>query len=107
MDARRLAIAVCLALFASACGFGILTMADIDRRVMFPNYKSFYLMKGNSSGDLLIDERAAADVRSALASRGWVEAPEGEGHAAVVLHAATAVKHTYETLYAGWGGWDW
>jgi uncharacterized protein DUF4136 len=25
----------------------------------------------------------------------------------VVVHAATKTKHTYETLYDGWGGWGW
>jgi hypothetical protein len=46
-------------------------------------------------------------VKSALMSRGWAEVPEGEGRAAVVLHAATQAKHTDDTLYEGWGGWGW
>jgi hypothetical protein len=36
-----------------------------------------------------------------------MEVPEGDGQAAVVVHAATQTKHTYETLYDGWGGWGW
>jgi len=37
-----------------------------------------------------------------------MEVPAGEAQAAVVVHAATKTKHTYETLYDGWGGgWGW
>ena len=32
----------------------------------------------------------------------------GEGRAAVIAHAATKTKHSYETFYDGWGGgWRW
>jgi hypothetical protein len=36
-----------------------------------------------------------------------MEDPEGEGQAAVVVHSTTRTRHTYETLYDGWGGWGW
>jgi uncharacterized protein DUF4136 len=36
-----------------------------------------------------------------------MELPEGEGQTAVVVHAATRTKHTYDTFYDGWGGWRW
>jgi hypothetical protein len=35
------------------------------------------------------------------------KSPAGEGQATVVVHAATKTKHTYETLYDGWGGGGW
>ena len=41
---------------------------------------------------------------SALTAKGWSEAPEGQAQTAVVVHAATKTKHTYQTLYDGWGG---
>jgi hypothetical protein len=64
-------------------------------------------VKGNSSGNPLMDQRAQADVTSALMRKGWIEVPEGKGQAVVVVHATTKTKHTYDTLYDGWGGWGW
>jgi hypothetical protein len=65
-------------------------------------------MKGNSSGNPLLDQRANEDVKVALAAKGWTEAPEGQGAAVVVVHAATKTKHSYQTFYDGWGGgWRW
>jgi hypothetical protein len=96
-----------VALLTVACGYSIKTATDYDRNVSFSNYRSFSIMKGNSSGNPLMDQRAQADVVSALTSKGWTEAPEGEAQAAVVVHAATKTKHTYETLYDGWGGGGW
>jgi len=107
MNAKYLLSGVAVALLTVGCGYAIKTSTDYDRSVRFSNYHSFFIMKGNSSGNPLMDQRAQADVERALASKGWVEVPEGEGQAAVVVHAATKTKHTYETLYDGWGGWGW
>jgi hypothetical protein len=107
MNANRLIGGVAVALLAVGCGFSIKTSTDYDRSVRFPIYDSFFIIKGNSSGNSLIDERAQEDVRSALLTKAWIEVPEGMGKAAVVVHAATTTKHTYETLYEGWGGWGW
>jgi hypothetical protein len=107
MNARYLVAAGALALFSTACGYSIKTSTDYDRSVRFSNYNSFFFVKGNSSGNPLMDQRATEDVRSALNNKGWMEVPEGMGQAAVVVHAATKTKHSYETLYDGWGGWGW
>jgi hypothetical protein len=107
MKARHLVTFGAVALFTTACGYAIKTSTDYDRSVKFSNYQSFFIMKGNPSGDALMDQRAQADVKSALTSKGLIEAPEGQGQLAVVVHAATKTKHTYETLYDGWGGWGW
>jgi hypothetical protein len=91
-----------------ACGYSIKTATDYDRTVQFSDYHSFFILKGNPSGNPLMDQRATADVESALMAKGWMELPEGEGQAAVVVHAATKNKHTYDTFYDGWGrGWRW
>ena len=71
------------------------------------SYDTFFLIKGNSSGNPLHDQLAADDVHRALTSRGWVEVPPGEDRAAVVVHAASKTRHLYETFYDGWGGWRW
>jgi hypothetical protein len=107
MNGRHLITVAAVALLTVGCGYSIKTATDYDRSVQFSNYHSFFITKGNSSGSPLMDQRAQADVQRALTSKGWVEVPEGEGQAAVVVHAATKTKHTYETLYDGWGGWGW
>jgi hypothetical protein len=107
MKVRHLVSVGAVALFTVGCGYAIKTSTDYDRSVRFTNYKSFFIMKGNSSGNALMDQRAQADVKSALMAKGLMEVPEGLGQVAVVVHAATNTKHTYETLYDGWGGWGW
>ena len=105
MSVKHLVSAGTVALFTVACGYSIKTATDYDHNVSFSNYHSFFIVKGNSSGNPLLDQRAQADVKSALTSKGWMEVPEGRGQAAVIVHAATKTKHTYQTLYDGWGGW--
>jgi hypothetical protein len=107
MHTRHLVAAGALALLSAACGYSIKTSTDYDHNVKFSNYHSFFMMKGNSSGNPMLDQRAAADVKSALTSKGWMEVPEGQGETAVVVHAATKTKHTYDTFYDGWGGWGY
>jgi uncharacterized protein DUF4136 len=64
-------------------------------------------MKGNSSGDPIMDRRLISSVEGTLMEKGWLEVPEGEGQAAVIVHTATTTNHTYQTFYHGWGGWHW
>ena len=89
MNAKYLVSIGAVALFTAACGYSIKTATDYNRNVLFSNYHSFSILKGNSSGNPLMDQRATADVESALAAKGWHKVPEGQGQAAVVVHAAT------------------
>jgi hypothetical protein len=107
MNATHLVSAGAVLLMTTACGYSIKTATDYNHQVNFSNYHSFFVIKGNPSGNSLMDERAQADVESALMSKGWIEVPQGQGEAVVVVHASTKTKHTYETLYDGWGGWGW
>jgi hypothetical protein len=108
MNAKWLVMAAALIGSASGCAYGINKAAsDYNRQVNFSNYDTFFIVKGNSSGDPVADARVATDVVTALRARGWTEVPEGEGETAVVIHAATASAHTYEAFYNGWGGWRW
>ncbi len=108
MNAKHLVSAGAVALFTMACGYSIKTATDYDKNVSFSNYQSFFILKGNSSGNPLLDQRAQGDVASALTSKGWIEVPAGDAQATVVVHAATKTKHTYETMYDGFGGgWGW
>ena len=107
MNARLLMIAGVVALSTVGCGASIKTATDYNHNINFSKYQSFYVKSGNSSGNPLMDQRAIADVTRALQAKGWTEVPQGEAQTAVVVHAATKTKHTYETLYDGWGGWGW
>ena len=103
--ARCLAAMAVLALLTVACGYGIKATTDSGKAVNFSRYDTFFVVRGNSSGDALIDERIASALVLTLASKGWIEVPRGEGEAVVVVHAATNAKHSYESFYANWGGW--
>jgi hypothetical protein len=107
MNVRHLVIAGAVALSAVGCGVSIKTATDYNHNINFSKYQSFYVKSGNSSGNPLMDQRAIADVTRALEGKGWTEVPQSEAETAVVVHAATKTKHTYETLYDGWGGWGW
>jgi hypothetical protein len=103
----RWAAAGVVALVALGCAYSIKSNTSYDKGVDFSAYHTFFMLHGNSSGDPLLDQRATTEVETALANRGWVEAPAGEGRAAVVVHAATRTKHNSQTFYDGWGGWGW
>ena len=107
MNAKLVVIAIVLIGSASGSATSIKASSDHKKQVSFSNYGTFFIVKGHSSGDSVADERVAADVVSALRSKGWTEVPEGEGEAAVVIHAATPSEHTYGAFYNGWGGWRW
>jgi hypothetical protein len=108
MSVKSVTTAAIATLLTVGCGYSIKTATDYDRTVHFSNYHTFFMMKGNSSGNPFLDERAASDVKAALTGKGWAEVPEGQGRAVVVVHAATKTKHSYQTFYDGWGGgWRW
>jgi hypothetical protein len=108
MNVKHLVSVGLVAVFTVGCGYSIKTATDYDKSVSFSNYHSFSILKGNSSGNALMDQRAASDVKGALTSKGWMEVPEGQAQTTVVIHTATKTKHTYETMYDGWGGgWGW
>jgi hypothetical protein len=107
MYSNRITTVAIATLFTVGCGYSIKTATDYDRTVQFSSYHTFFMLKGSSSGNPLLDQRVTADVQAALTSKGWAEVPQGEGRAAVVVHAATKTRHSYETFYDGWGGWRW
>jgi hypothetical protein len=45
-----------VALSATACGYAIKTTSDYDSTANFANYHTFFMMKGNSSGNPLLDQ---------------------------------------------------
>jgi hypothetical protein len=107
MNLKCLRLTMAVALVTVGCGQAVKSAADYNRTVHLPDYHTFFMVKGNSSGNALLDQRATANVEAALMSKGWEEVPPGEGRAVVVVHAATQAKHSYEMFYEGWGGWQW
>jgi hypothetical protein len=109
MKTNLLAATGAVALLTAGCGYGIKASSDYDRSVNFASYQTFAIVKGNSSGNPVSDQRIAADVAAALTSKGWKEVRTDEAQAAVVVHTATRTRHTYQTFYDGdgWGGWGW
>ncbi len=107
MNSKFLMAAVLVAICTAGCGYGIKAATDYDRKVDFSNYVSFFMMKGNSSGDPAIDDRVISSVERSLTEKGWYEVDKGEGQAAVIVHTATDTNHTYQSFYDGWGGWHW
>jgi len=104
MNARHLvSIGACAAaLFTVGCGYGIKTSTDYDRHASFSSYRTFYIANGNSSGNPVTDQMVRVDVASALTLKEWREVADSEAQAAVVIHAATKDKHSFQTIYHGW-----
>jgi hypothetical protein len=105
MTVVRGLVAVGLLAMAAGCGQGIKAASDYDRRVNFQNYNTYFFMKGNSTGDTSVDANLTGEVGNALLDRGWIQVPEGEGRAAVIVNTATDREHTYPKFFDGWGGW--
>jgi len=106
MNVRYLAVAV-LVMTANGCAQSIKATTTVNPNVDFSSYDTFFLMKGNSSGSAVVDDRLLSSVKAALLDKGWVEAPEGDGEAAIVVSTATGSRHTDQSFYDGWGGWHW
>ena len=49
--------------------------ARVFAAVNFSKYHTFSMVKGNSSGNPLLDQRVIADVEAALSSKGREEVP--------------------------------
>ena len=71
--------AVCAAALVIGCACGIKATSAYDERVNFSKYSTFFMLKGNSTGDPVVDERLATNVKATLMSKGWLEVPEGDG----------------------------
>ncbi|HWW85041.1 MAG TPA: DUF4136 domain-containing protein [Vicinamibacterales bacterium] len=107
MQAQTMALVGIIAVLTTGFSDTIQVTTDYDRNVSFANYHTFFIIKGSSSGTPLLDQRVMDDVRDALTTKGWEGVSEGEGRTAVVVHTATATKHSCEAFYEGWGGWKW
>ena len=67
MHLTRMTTAVIATLLTVGCGYTIKTSTDYNHAVNFSNYHTFFMMKGNSSGNPLLDQRASDDDMAPLA----------------------------------------
>ena len=51
MNAKWLIVASLALTSAAGCGYRVKSTSDYDGRVNFSNYATFFMLKGNSSGD--------------------------------------------------------
>ena len=70
-------------------------------------YVTFFVLPGNSSGNVDVDAQLKTAIVNALADRGLVETTPQEAEAVVVPHTATSAIHSRDGFYKGWGGWAW
>ena len=85
MKARYLVVAA-LMMGTVSCGYSIKSTTattDYDTKVDFSNYNTFFVIKGNSSGNPTVDDQLISSVQNVLTDKGWLVVPEGEGRAAV------------------------
>jgi hypothetical protein len=79
---------------------------NYDRSATFERYKTYTWQKISTPDPLVVD-RIKSAVNSALAAKGWAEAPSG-GDAAIVALVTTQTQETLRTFYDGFGGgWRW
>ena len=75
---------------------------DYDHRANFAQYKTYSWEKVQTQDPLLVD-RIKSAVNTALAAKGWTEAPSG-GDVEVFAIETTQDQQTLDTFYNGFGG---
>src|SRR5262249_26422663 len=95
-----------IVLLTATASFGQQVKTDYDRSTDFSKYKTYSWEKVQTQDPLWVD-RIKAAVNSALAAKGWTEAPSG-GSVAIVAVEMTRNQQTLDTFYNGFGGgWRW
>jgi uncharacterized protein DUF4136 len=76
---------------------------DVDRSVSFAPFTTYYWLKTNPGGDLLMDQRITSAVDQWLTVKGWTKVPEADADIAVAPHVSLDQGQTLNTFYEGWG----
>lgn len=93
-------------LLAATSSFAQQVKTDYDRNADFSQYKTYSWEKVQTQDPLMAD-RIKEAVNSALAAKGWTQAPSG-GAVAIVAIEMTRNQQTLDTFYNGFGGgWRW
>jgi L-aminopeptidase/D-esterase-like protein len=83
------------------------TKVDFDKAFDFSTIKTYAIRIGTGWGNDLSERRVLAEFDQALTAKGWKKAPEAQADAHVILHGATAQKHSATTFYSGMGGYGY
>lgn len=71
----------------------------------FSQIKTFYVKIGTRWGNPANEQHAVQAVARELTSKGWIQAPDqSSADALVLIHGATATKHTVQEFYSGGAG---
>jgi len=79
--------------------------ANYDPAYDFSKVKSFYVDIGTAWGNPTNEEHAKQAVTRELTAKGWTPAPDpSTADVHVMIHGATATKHTIQEFYSGNAG---
>src|ERR1700732_5192160 len=95
-----------IVLLAATASFAQQVKTDYDRTANFSQYKTYSWEKVQTQDQLWVD-RIKEAVNTALAAKGWTQAPSG-GNVSIVAIEMTRDQQTLDTFYNGFGGgWRW
>jgi len=98
----KTAVSIGLTLALASVSFAQHVKTDYDHNANFGQYKTYSWEKVQTKDPLLVD-RIKSAVNSALAAKGWREAPSG-GDVEVFAIETTQNQQTLDTFYNGFGG---
>jgi hypothetical protein len=103
---RKIFASAGILLLAAASSIAQQVKTDYDRSADFSQYKTYSWEKVQTPDPLWVD-RIKEAVNTALAAKGWTQAPSG-GNVAIVAIEMTRNQQTLDTFYNGFGGgWRW
>src|ERR1051325_665848 len=84
------------------------TLIGAQAQVTPPSaYVTFFLFDAGASDGAGLDAGIKAQIEMELADKGLIETSPDDAEAIVITHTATREKHSRDSMYDGWGGWQW
>jgi hypothetical protein len=103
---NRIFASIGIVLLTAVASFAQQVKTDYDRSADFTQYKTYSWEKVQTQDPLWVS-RIKEAVNSALAAKGWTEAPSG-GSVSIVAIEMTRTQQTLDTFYNSFGGgWRW
>ena len=103
---HKIFASVGIVLLAATASFAQQVKTDYDRGTDFTQYKTYSWEKVQTQDPLWVN-RIKQAVDSALAAKGWTQAPSG-GNVSIVAIEMTRNQQSLDTFYNGFGGgWRW
>jgi hypothetical protein len=103
---HKIFTSVGIVLLAATASFAQQVKTDYDRSTDFTQYKTYSWEKVQTQDPLWVN-RIKQAVNSALAAKGWTQAPSG-GNVSIVAIEMTRNQQSLDTFYNNvGGGWRW